>query len=84
MKNKTKSRILAGIATFLVFGFFIMVYLDTSEEFDYRNDYCESKGYDGYKDEDILGLTNKFRCGKKVSKEVGYEWEYSGIIEDNS
>ena len=39
---------------------------------------------DRYKDEDILGLSSKFRCAKKVSKELGYEWEYSGIVEDST
>ena len=83
MKNKTKSNILAGIVTLLVFGFFIMIYLDTSEEVSYKYDYCESKGYESYKDESPV-FSSRFRCARKVYDEVGYEWEYSGIIIDNS
>ena len=64
-------------------AFFTWIYFDTKEEVSSKYDYCESKGYESYKDESI-GFNSRFRCAKKVYDEIGYEWEYSGIVEDNT
>ena len=84
MENKEKSRLLAGIVTLLVFGFFVLIYFDTSEEVTSKYDYCESKGYSGYKDENMVAFNSNFRCARKAPREIGYEWEYSGIVDGSS
>ncbi len=82
MKKETKGKLLALGVTLLVVAFFTIIYLDTNNEVTFKNDYCESKGYEGYKDEySIIVSGSSYRCYKKVFSVVGYEYEYSGIVE---
>ncbi len=84
MKKETKGKLLALGVMILIMTFFTLVYLDTDNEVTFKKDYCKSKGYEGYKDESSIIISgSSYRCYKKVFDEIGYEYEYSRIVNYN-
>ena len=77
-KKKSKVSKIGIALTIMVALFFISIYFSESKIYDEKTAYCESNKYEGYKDEFVLG--SEFRCVRKATNGVGYEWEYSGIV----